>query len=255
VSASVAGVDAPATFAFTNLAGAPAALTPVGPGATQTATVSLPFDEPLVVGSADAFGNPTPGVTIDFSAPDSGASATLSPTSAVTDANGLAQTQGTANAVAGDYDVTARVSGLDVSTSFALSNALPDGSGIDDGGGGNPQAADLDTAFSCALVVHVTQPGGAPYAGVQVLFTAPASGASATLSNGSDSGAAVAATSDENGDAVVTAVANANAGDYVVSAELVGGVNVDPVSFALRNIESLIFADGFDRPCTVAALP
>jgi len=250
VNATVAGVDAPASFAFTNLAGLPASLTPVGPGANQSATVSTPFDNPLVVGAADEYGNPTPGVFVDFSAPASGASATLSPTVAQTDLNGLAQVEGTANAIAGDYMVTAEVEGSDITASFPLSNTLPDGTTIDTNGDGGPQSADLGAAFTCALVAHVDQPGGGPYPGVQVAFEAPASGASATLSDGTVSGASVTATTNSDGDAVVSATANLIGGDYVVTATLVGGAGTDPVSFAMRNIESLIFADGFDIPCT-----
>ncbi|MEP7043416.1 MAG: hypothetical protein ABI843_10155 [Dokdonella sp.] len=250
VNATVSGVDAPASFAFTNLAGPPAALTPVGPGADQSATVSTPFDNPLVVGAADEFGNPTPGVVVDFGAPANGASATLSPTSATTDLNGLAQVAGTANAIAGDYMVTAQVEGSDVSTAFSLANTLPDGTTIDANGDGNPQSADLGARFTCALVAHVDQPGGGAFAGVQVAFQAPTSGASAVLSNGTDSGTSVVATTDVNGDAVVSSTANQIGGAYAVTAALVGGVDTDPVSFMLRNIESLIFADGFDIPCT-----
>lgn len=253
VTASVAGVDAPASFAFTNLAGPPAALTPIGPGAVQTADVSMPFDAPLVIGSADEFGNPTPGVTVHFTAPATGASATLSPTSAVTDASGLAQTAGTANAIAGAYEVVASVQGSDATAAFDLTNALPAGTTIvDDGSGDSPQGADLGAAFNCALVVHVAQPGGAPYAGVQVAFVAPSKGASATLSNGVDSGATVVAITDASGTATVTAIANDVGGDYAVEAMLVGGEETDPVTFAMRNLESLIFTDGFDRPCSRA---
>jgi len=250
VNATVAGVDAPASFAFTNLAGLPASLTPVGPGANQSATVSTPFDNPLVVGAADEYGNPTPGVFVDFSAPASGASATLSPTTATTDLNGLAQVEGTANAIAGDYVVTAQVEGSTVTAAFPLSNTLPDGTTIDANGDGNPQSADLGASFTCALVAHVVQPGGGAFAGVQVAFEAPTSGASATLSNGTDSGTSVTATTDANGDAIVASTANQIGGDYVVTATLVGGLGTDPVSFNLHNIESLIFAEGFDIPCT-----
>jgi len=250
VNATVAGVDAPASFAFTNLAGPPSSLTPVGPGAEQRATVSTPFDEPLVVGATDEFGNPTPGIVVDFSAPPTGASATLSPTSATTDLNGLAQVEGTANAIAGDYVVTAAVEGSAVTAAFPLSNTLPDGTTIDTDGGGNPQSADLGASFTCALVAHVEQPGGGAFAGVQVAFEAPTSGASALLSNGIDSGTSVTATTNAQGDALVSSSANQIAGEYAVTATLVGGVGTDPVSFTLRNVESLIFAEGFDGPCT-----
>lgn len=256
VAASVSGVPTPATFSFTNLAGAPASLTPVGPGGTQTVIVSTPFDDPLVVASADSFGNPTPGVIVHFDAPTSGASATLNPTTATTNASGLAQTEGTANAIPGDYVVIVSIEGSDVTASIPLTNALPDGTTIiDDGSGDVPQSADLDTEFSCALVAYVALPGGAPYAGVQVEFQAPATGASAVLTNGTDSGATVFVTTDANGAARVVATSNDVAGDYTISATLIGGQHTDPVTFAMRNLESLIFRDGFDRPCSSRSTP
>ena len=71
------------------------------------------FNAPLVAVLTENFANaPLPGATIDFTAPSSGASATLSAGSAVTDANGLASVTATANATAGTYAVTASAAGV-----------------------------------------------------------------------------------------------------------------------------------------------
>ena len=72
-------------------------------------------------------------MTIDFSAPSSGASATLSASSAVTDASGLASVTATANATAGNYAVTASATGVTSSASFNLTNQIqPSFSGLTD---------------------------------------------------------------------------------------------------------------------------
>ena len=70
--------------------------------------ISQPFTGPLVVVLTEDFANsPLPGATIDFTAPSSGASASLNAGSAVTGANGQASVTATANAIAGTYTVIA----------------------------------------------------------------------------------------------------------------------------------------------------
>jgi hypothetical protein len=56
----------------------------------------------------DSNGNPAPSVRVDFTAPTSGASCVLSSGFAVTDANGAAAVNCTANCIAGSYVVTAQ---------------------------------------------------------------------------------------------------------------------------------------------------
>ena len=76
---------------------------------------------------------PLPGVTIDFSAPSSGATAALSVNSAVTNASGLVSVDATANATAGAYAVTASAAGVQSAASFNLTNQLqPHFSGLTD---------------------------------------------------------------------------------------------------------------------------
>ncbi|HEY0181064.1 MAG TPA: hypothetical protein VGC30_15720 [Dokdonella sp.] len=248
VVASAAGVDVPASFDLTNLAGAPAQAIAAGAGAEQSTTILTQFPAPLVVAVADAFGNPVPGVAVDFAAPADGASATLSASAATTDAGGLAQVEATANATAGSYAVVASAAGVDAPATFALTNTPPPGTVLD-GAGGSAQSAELGGAFLCELEVRATLPDGSAYAGAEIEFDAPAAGASAVLSDGAASGSTLLVAADADGVARVQATANEVAGDYVVTAALVGADDVDPVRFALRNVESLIFADGFDAPC------
>ena len=105
----------------------------VSSGSPQTAIVSQAFNAPLVAVLTENYADaPLPGATIDFSAPSSGASATLSAGSAVTDANGLASVTATANATAGTYAVTASAADV-TSASFNLTNQIqPSFSGLID---------------------------------------------------------------------------------------------------------------------------
>ncbi len=104
----------------------------VAPGAASTITVvsgdgqSTPvysaFTNPLVVKVVDAYGNNVPGVTVTFTAPMSGASATLTPSTVITTADGTASVTATANGVAsnGSYAVAAMVG--TTSANFSLTN-------------------------------------------------------------------------------------------------------------------------------------
>ncbi|MBK8639911.1 MAG: fibronectin type III domain-containing protein [Chromatiaceae bacterium] len=91
--------------------------------------------------------------------------------------------------------------------------------------GGDLQSTAISTAFASALAVSVTaMVAGEPANGGQVTFTAPASGASATLSTNPVTIA--------SGAASVTATANGTAGSYAVAASAKGAVTV---SFGLTN--------------------
>jgi hypothetical protein len=98
-----------------------------GTSATQSATVSSAFGQPLTALVADADGTPLAGVTVTFRAPGSGASATFAngtaSTTAVTGADGIATlTALSANATAGSFDVTATADHANTTATFALTN-------------------------------------------------------------------------------------------------------------------------------------
>ena len=76
-------------------------------GTPQTTTVSAPFGTALQALVKDTNGNAMPEVQVTFTAPASGASATLSSASATT--NVVASVTATANATAVSYSVTAAV--------------------------------------------------------------------------------------------------------------------------------------------------
>jgi len=126
VTASVAGVQAPATFSLTDLAGSPDTLT-AGVGSSQTTELGSDFPVPLAVTVEDADGNAVPGVPVTFSAPKSGASGVFAGAGAIavvmTGSTGIATAPDfSANGHAGGYIVMAQVAGVATPATFALVN-------------------------------------------------------------------------------------------------------------------------------------
>jgi hypothetical protein len=119
VSASAAGL-ADVTYALTNKTGAAARLKRRR-GDGQSTTILTEFDKALAVRVVDAGGNPVRGVTVRFSAPQSGASAQLSQETAVSNRAGIAKVRATANESGGGYTVTASVTGV-ADLAFTLNN-------------------------------------------------------------------------------------------------------------------------------------
>lgn len=93
-------------------------------GATQNTTITTAFSTALQVTVLDQYSNPVSGVTVTFNAPSSGASATLSSTTATTNSSGVASVIATANSIAGSYNVTASISGVSTPVTFSLNNTV-----------------------------------------------------------------------------------------------------------------------------------
>jgi uncharacterized repeat protein (TIGR01451 family) len=222
VTAASAGLTS-VTFSLTNLAGPAAALTLIAP-TTRSATVNTSLGT-FTAEVTDAQGNLVPGVTVTFTAPASGASATLSAGSAVTGSDGRASITATANTVAGSYAITAGSTGL-TSRTFTISNTAGVPAAISVFAGGTQSTA-VTTVFATALTVRVVDASGNPVSGVTVAYTRPSSGASATLS-------AATATTGANGQAQVTATANPITGAYGVTAAVAGIAT--PATFSLTNL-------------------
>jgi hypothetical protein len=179
-------------------------------GTPQSASLGGVFPNALQATVKDVSGNPVSGVTVTFTAPASGASATLSSGTAVTNASGIASVTATANNISGTYTVTASVGAL--SASFSLTNTGGQSASIA-ATGGTLQSAALNTAFPNALQATVRDSGGNPVSGATVSFAAPSNGPSATLSSAT-------ALTNAAGVASVTATANGLAGSYSVTATL-----------------------------------
>ncbi|MDW8212835.1 MAG: Ig-like domain-containing protein [Roseiflexaceae bacterium] len=200
-----------------------------GSGNGQQATVGSVFATPLEVVVVGANGSPVEGVLVTFSAPTSGASA-LFPggNTALTDANGRASVVVAANTVAGTYQVTATTSPSATTPAvFTLTNlaGAPDAIAAT---GGATQSAPVNAAFAAPLEVTVTDAYGNPKPGAIVTFSAPSSGASATFPAGAT------ATTNAQGKASVTAVANGSAGSYQITAAVAGVAT--PAVFNLTNM-------------------
>ena len=141
-------------------------------GSAQTAGINTPFVQPLRVTLRDATGAVVPGVTVAFSSPASGPSATLSAASGVTDGNGVVQVNATANGSAGSYAVLATATSGRVASPFAFNlvnsnvqaltlTVLIKGNGVVTG-----------TGINCPGACAATPPSGSSIA----LSAAPGSG-------------------------------------------------------------------------------
>jgi hypothetical protein len=95
-------------------------------GTPQSATINSAFDSPLAATVQDKAGKPVSGSTVTFTAPKSGASGTftggVTTKTATTNALGEAQVSITANSTAGDFQVTASVTGVTTAAVFTLTN-------------------------------------------------------------------------------------------------------------------------------------
>jgi hypothetical protein len=215
VTATVAGVAGPVTFALTNTPG-PAFSVAAASGAGQSAEVEADYAAPLVARVTDVFGNPVPGVAVTFESPAAGAGVTFpGGNTATTGADGTAGVPVRANTVSGPFAVLARAAGLDLPVSFLLANTAGEAVGVAAVSGGGQSAA-VGTDFLDPLVVAATDRFGNPVPGVAVSVAAPGSGASATFPGGTT------ATTGPNGTASFAAAANTVAGSYTVTAAAPG---------------------------------
>ena len=207
------------------LFGTSTTILPAG-GTTQSATVGTPFAAPLAVIVRDN-GVPVSGATVTFRTPLGGPTATLSSTTAVTNASGVASVTATANPLAGTYTVTAGYQSGVVSFSLTNTNIAGPPASIT-ASGGTPQSTAVGTAFRNPLQATVKDSAGNPVAGATVTFAMPGAGPSAA-------GAVLSSTTavtNASGVASVTATANLTPGSYVVTAT-VGAV---AVAFSLTNL-------------------
>ena len=95
----------------------------VASGSGQSADISEPFANPLVVTvTANEWIEPVAGGQVRFTAPASGATAALSVNPATIAANGTASTAASANVSPGTYTVTATATGVTSPAAFSLTN-------------------------------------------------------------------------------------------------------------------------------------
>ena len=117
-------------------------------GSAQSAVINAAFANPLIVGVSSSFNEPVNGGRVTFSAPGTGASASL-PSSPATIAGGQASTMAVASGTAGGpYNVTATATGALPNITFALTNTL----------------ANLLPPTALATAANITNGGGTAYA-------------------------------------------------------------------------------------------
>ncbi len=204
-------------------------------GTNQSHGVDGTFGAALVA-TVTTDGAPISGIIVTFTAPASGPSATFSDTTATTatattDENGMATSPSfAANNKTGTYTIAATSDGITSPATFTLTNTTGAPAAII-AASGSLQSALISTNFAAPLVAQVVDAGQNPVSGAIVTFTAPASGASGTFTNGS---ATETHTTDANGLATSTTfTANAASGADIVTAAA-AGVSTS-ASFSLTN--------------------
>ncbi len=251
VTAQAAGGSNPSTtFNLTNTPGAPATLTATA-GNSQSATVNSAFTTSLLATLTDQYGNRIPGVTLTFTAPARGASATFpSGNTATTDANGQVSKAITANTVAGIYGIQAAASGgSNPTATFMNLTNTPDAPAVLTAQAGYNQSTAVTTPFPGALTATLTDQYDNPVPGVTVTFIAPSFGASATFGGGNTS------TTDALGRVGKAITANIVAGSYSITAIASGRNSPTTFFFNLTNTPTapagLAATIGSDQSITV----
>jgi len=211
-------------------------------GTPQSAMVGAAFAATLVA-TVTTNGTATAGATVTFTAPGSDPTGTFVNTTNTetdtTDVNGVATSSVfTASMVAGAYTVTASVAGTQTPASFSLTNT-PGPPAAVIVSSGSAQYAIGGAPFAAPLVATVKDSDGNPLTGVSVTFLAPASGASGTFANSTNTETDV---SDANGNVTSTVfTSNTTPGGFTVTATATGTTSA---SFNLSNTTALPLVDG-----------
>ncbi|HRE47710.1 MAG TPA: hypothetical protein PLD47_08295 [Aggregatilineales bacterium] len=174
-------------------------------GSGQTAVIGEGYTQPLRVRVVNAAGNPVSGVSVTFSTPNSGASATFASTAflplggtgvftrgggmglvgagntatVLSGADGVATSPLLiANDTPGTFTATAQDALSGAQTSFTLTNMSSNAVASVTPTGGSGQSTTVNSTFAGALTVRVANASGSPLSGIAVVFSAPTGGAS-----------------------------------------------------------------------------
>jgi phosphodiesterase/alkaline phosphatase D-like protein len=237
-TARVSGVVDPVIFSLTNVGGTPISVTLDSAAAVQSARILTGFPHSLVVTVQDSFGNPSPSISVTYTAipGPNGASGTFSGggSTAVFTTNTLGQTSPSsfiANDVAGTYVVRVNVGSL-ASKYFSLTNTSGSVSGVFVLRGSG-QSTLVGTAFDSALAVVVRDAANNPVANVLVRFLADSSSGGAS---GRFGGTKVVDSVLTDGQGIAQSsqfLANTKSGSYTVHAYASGIIT--PADFFLTN--------------------
>ncbi|GEM_PF-3523664 len=213
------------TFYLTNLPGEPASLT-INNGDNQNTIVNTQF-KPLTIIVKDEYDNLVTNTNLNFdlTRPIIGASIQELTKNITTDNNGIASLIVTANTIAGgEYQITATTNNL-TPINFNLTND-PDRPASLTITGGNNQNTTVNTAFANALQVQVKDQFGNLIPNANISLIVPNTGAGVQQQNQT-------ITTDINGMAQLTVIANNIAGEFVILAEL---DQLIPIEFNLTNM-------------------
>ncbi len=197
----------------------------VSGGNDQVGKVGTAYPEALQVEVVDTTGCGVSGTDVTFSAPSFGASGTfaggVTEVTVTTSSSGVATAPTfTANAVTGNFDVTAEVDGFSIEVS--LTNSTLGVASSLQVVSGAAQTAAPGRVFTDPLVVSVEDSSGNPVSGATVTFavTAGTTGASATFTG---AGASTTDQTDESGQATSPHLTAATtSGSFSVTASVSG---------------------------------
>jgi len=213
---------------------------------TNQSVLPSAISEPLVVRVLDVNNHPIIGVPVQFKS--SSNSATLSSTSAITQANGYALIYLTAPATTGQITVTASAGSLaanfNINVSSTAGNANSPVLSIL-AGQGQLLSADTNTAegsqFGSPLEVLLADSNGTPLPGVAVTFSVPSSGG-AIIVNGSGGATQIVNTS-SNGTAEVnfltTSLSPSNDIGYAQTSVTVSAPGANSVVFYITTVNQI----------------
>ena len=147
-----ATTGSPATATFSILDNDQPAQVVIASGNNQTAAVNSPFAQPLKAQVLTGANSPVGGVSVSFTAPNSGASGTFA--NSATNYTGTTDNSGyvtatifTANTTTGPYSIIATASGITTTVSFALTNTVA-ASSINLTSSANPSIVDQSVTFT-----------------------------------------------------------------------------------------------------------
>lgn len=148
-------------------------------GNGQTADVGQLLPQPIRIVARDRFENPVPGIVVTFSA--GGTNGTVSPTTATTDATGIASTSWRLGGTAGPQRLTASVDGQPSLGTIGFDAIARAGVPITHVvHAGNGQTATAGTAVPTRPATRIRDANGNPVAGIAVTFAVVSGGGTVT---------------------------------------------------------------------------
>ncbi len=234
IQAITSGIPTAALFPLSNVVGDPSQVNVAG-GGNQTTKVNTVVASPLQALVGDACGDPLPNVTVNFTAPQTGASAIFTGTNnvfqAITTDKGIATSAVLqANTIAGGFAVVGQVNKVNSTASFKLTNS-PDAPVSISTSSGSNQYTIVSTNFATVLKALATDIYGNPVPGATVVFAPPATGPSAVIAGNPT------VTTDSSGIATSPLMtANCFPGSFITTATLSPlPTNGTPTNFVLTN--------------------